>query len=605
MKQAAPNTRARLGLTALVTLWMLLTLDAVWPYVSQPRSEPSEAEMSVPHRTDYLVVAPQALRSVASAWADYRRSTGYDTEVLLLAPTQAKAAVIRQLIRQVYARSGAGSPLYVLLIGHAHPFSSQSDTFLPAAYFTVDSSRFPGYGADPVPSDDAFAGDVLNVTPGEAKQILIGRIPIRTESEGYLLLERTRAYENKPRVGEGRARIELVSSDAGFGAQYDPFFEWALRVLIEDALPDEYQWHLLSGNPRSPYSYPGHLFPREFASRFDSGALALVYIGHGQPELLGWAYSSNGTRGRIFGAVDAPLLQGADSTLGVFTACSAGKYDQSGDNISVVEATFLAPGGPVATYSSSAWINATANGRLLIDLFEALLKEKPTTLGEWAGRTESDIDPTPSRLLAAEIVKALIPRLSGIYHGKAVLSESEANQELAIQHATYNLFGDPALRIAYARRGMEISPYWAPPLRRGTLPVSGRANLPAGQRVSISLHALPGAGSSAYAAAIGTVDRYRQENDLVVASENAYVQPDGRFATTLVISPGTPAGKYSLRAVSVDGSSTYVIAHPLYIGWPSISEVLSSTLFWWVVMGAALLSRLVRASSQLACRRHT
>lgn len=61
--------------------------------------------------------------------------------------------------------------------------------------------------------------------------IFVRRIPARTDQEALLLLVRTQKYEQSPPTGEGRAQIELITSSAGFGPQYDPFFDWALRTL--------------------------------------------------------------------------------------------------------------------------------------------------------------------------------------------------------------------------------------------------------------------------------------------------------------------------------------------------------------------------------------
>ena len=163
-KRIGPKWHARLGLAALVMLWMLLTLDIIWPWVSRLGNRLPEVETSMPGQTNYLIIAPEALHRVASAWAEYRKSTGYNTAVLLVAPVQSKAVVIRDLIRRVRAETEPSYPLFVLLIGHAHPSSSHLDVFLPAAYFSVDTSQFPGYGSDPIPSDDVFAGDVPSGT---------------------------------------------------------------------------------------------------------------------------------------------------------------------------------------------------------------------------------------------------------------------------------------------------------------------------------------------------------------------------------------------------------------------------------------------------------
>ena len=603
MNRVSINQEGRIGLfTVLIALWAILTADILWPIISDLNPSPSKLKPPEPGGANYLVIAPQALGKGAAAWEDYRRDTGYQAKVVLLSPEQEKVEEIRELIQETYAESGKPYPFYVLLIGHAHPFSSHSDTYLPAAHFSVDPRRFSGYGTDPIASEDGYAGDLSSGIPSNTLPIFIGRIPVRTEEEAFLLLERTRNYEKTPISGAGRARIELVSSNAGFGPQYDPIFEWALRTLLQKDLPDEYGWHLLNGNPQSPYSYPMHLFPKEIAKRFDSGALAFVYVGHAQPDLLGWACAPNGACGRIFNGEDASLIQNANASLGIFTACSAGKYDLDGDNLSVVETIFLTPGGPVATYSSSAWINATLNGQMLIDLFEALLIDNAPTLGEWVGRIETRPGSTSSRDLFTAVVKSVLPWVSGIYEKKLLLSPAQAGQALEIQHATYNLFGDPALRIAYPLPGMVVSPYWIWQPWKRSLAFHGSGGLAVGQQVLISLEIAPGNFNSRVDQIKGTIDGYLQANHPVISLANVPVVNNGRFSGRIDIPNDTPGGKYLLKAISVHNNGTYVAAHPVYIGWPPILEILSSGGFWWamtsIVLGLKVVS-LIRSSNNI------
>lgn len=581
----------KLGYVILAALWILLTLDILWPLFSDRRNSPESLRPHELAGTNYLIIAPQALGKGASAWADYRRGTGYQTQVILLTPSQAKPDEIRDLIQETYEKSRKPFPFYVLLIGQAHSFSSHPNSYLPTTHFSVDPNQSSGYGTDPIASDDGFISVDPNGTPGHILPIFIGRIPVRTEKEAFLLLQRTRSYEETPPTGEGRARIELISSDAGFGPQYDPLFEWALRTLVQKVLPDEYRWHMLYGNPHSRYSYPVDSFPNEVAARFDSGSLAVVYIGHAQPELMGWAYSLEGERNRVFSFEDAGLIRNANASLAFFTACSAGKYDLAGDNLSVVESIYLTPGGPVATYSSSAWINAAMNGRLVIDIFEALLIDNTSTLGEWMYRVEYRSGPIASRLAPIALLKGIIPRMSGMYENKPLLSPTQAGQVLAIQYATYNLFGDPALRIAYPQTGLEINPTWLWQPGKDHVAFYGKGDLPAGQQVMISLEALPGTVISQEDNSIGSIGEYFQANNPVISRETVYTASGGNFSGKMVIPTSARSGKYLLRAVSLLGQDTLITAHPVYIGWPPIIEILSSPVFWWSLISGLLITK--------------
>jgi hypothetical protein len=306
---------------------------------------------------------------------------------------------------------------------------------------------------------------------------------------------------------------------------------------------------------------------------------------------LGWAYSQDGKRSRIFGFEDVRLIQNANSSIGVFTACSAGAYDLPEDNLSIVESIFLMPGGPVAVYSSSAWINGALNGRLVIDIFEALLVDHASTLGEWVNRAEYGSDPIHSRSVLTSLLKAMIPRISGIYENKLLLSRTQARQVLDIQNATYNLFGDPALRIAYAQSRIEINPAWLWQPWKGSLLFSGKSDLSAGQKVSISLEALPGAVSPQEQNFIGTMDGYLQANNAIVSTMTTNTESGGDFSGKVIIPHGLRSGKYLLRAVALIGEYTFITAHPVYIGWPPIIEILSSSVFWWSLIGSLFISR--------------
>lgn len=238
------------------------------------------------------------------------------------------------------------------------------------------------------------------------------------------------------------------------------------------------------------------------------------------------------------------------------------------------------------------------NGRLAIDIFEALLIDNASTMGEWVSRIESGSESTGSRILLNAVLKAVIPRISGIYRENLLLSPAQARQELDIQHATYNLFGDPALPMAYPQPGTEISPDWLWHPRKGSLGFHGKSELPTGQQVSISLETPPGDVISPEGSHIGTIDGYLQANDVVIQKMNVEVENRGNFSGGMDIPADTPDGKYLLRAVTILNGETYVTAHPVYMGWLSTLEIPSTAIFWWSLIGFLLLRIFVIAHSR-------
>ncbi|HLF03388.1 MAG TPA: C25 family cysteine peptidase, partial [Anaerolineales bacterium] len=166
---------SRLGQLTLLLLWVWLTLALAWPFLARWLDNTPAPR---PGSTNYLIVAPLALEQSAQAWADYRRATGYAVQVVLFPPEAATVADIRQDIQHVYTEAGRPYPFYVLLLGHAHPWSDLSESYLPAATVPLDlPQEFTStIGFDYVASDNAYALEGDRLLP-----IAFGRVPAYTE----------------------------------------------------------------------------------------------------------------------------------------------------------------------------------------------------------------------------------------------------------------------------------------------------------------------------------------------------------------------------------------------------------------------------------------
>src|SRR5689334_17713537 len=277
--------------------------------------EPPATRAPQADRANYLIVAPEALEKSAQAWAAYRRNRGYTVEVKLLSAEDTNFENIRDLIQTTYIESGQPYPFFVLLLGHAHPDSSYPQSYLPAANFPLDFPPALAYGYDHIPGDDVYA---LKNFQEDAPLIAIGRVPAHTDAEAQIVLARTQAYETQPPSGAGRAQMELFASDSLYGPVFDQLAEKLMILMAEKYAPDDYQWHMLYGNPESPYSYPLPEFPAEVARRMNNGALMVTYIGHGSRDYLGPAFSPEGERGRVFDSQDLGLVTHAENSVMVF-----------------------------------------------------------------------------------------------------------------------------------------------------------------------------------------------------------------------------------------------------------------------------------------------
>ncbi len=451
------------GYLVFISAWALLSVSLVWPWLTPLLDNTPAPRPPTAGGVNYLIVAPERLEVSAESWAVYRRERGYTVQVVTFPLEAATVENIRAAVQRVYNDSGRPYPFYVLLLGQAHPLYPESaETYLPAAAVPLNLLKpyIDEVGYDFIASDDAYALDA----GGNLLPIAFGRVPVTGDGEAMRVLDRTRAYETHPPTGAGRVRVELFASDSTFSPAFDETIEALVEYFVETHMPEPYRWHMLYGHPGSPYTYPVEDFPQEAARRMDQGALLVTYIGHGSGDYLGPALSEEGRRGRVFDLGDVEAVTDAGDSLVMMIACSAGEYDQSS---SLAEALLLQPGGPAATYAASRVTLPAANTILGKDLFRILLNGKAQTAGEWIRLAESNYknlgsDPALSTWLLSRVVPPVYAL--AIQGNGEETPPLDADLVYGLQQHAYNLFGDPALALAYARPELDVRPglLWQP-----------------------------------------------------------------------------------------------------------------------------------------------
>jgi hypothetical protein len=583
-----PSSFFRTATLALLAIaWMGLALYHAWPVFSSWLDNTPEPRPPAPDGVNFLIVAPEGLQVGARAWAEYRRSRGYAVQVEVLPPQEATVEAIRAVIQQVYRRSGAPYPFYVLLIGHAHPGSSYPGSYLPAPGLALEAEQALELGADFIPGDEAYA---LDPETGAWLPVAFGRVPAWIEPQVSAVLDRVRAYETHPPQGAGRARLEFVASASEWGPLFDRLAEFLLAVFWNTHLPPAYSVHTLSGDPASPYSFPLPDLPAETARRLDSGALLFSYAGHGMDKRLSPAFSPSGERGPVFSYWDALRLEDSSTTLATFVACSAGRYDLPGDDLSLAELLVLFDAGPVATFAGSRVTFAVPNTLLQMDLL-MLLENRPETAGEWLRQAKiAYANPGADRSLPAWGIRRLLPDL----YRMTIRSDRPegvipTRDTFLWQRYAYNLFGDPALALALPRIDLALqAPAWLPAARR--LRFSGGGDLPPGRTVTVTLEALPGSMLPGAQPGDGQAMSYRRANDKTAARTTVVTGVRGNFQGELSLPRSLPAGSYRLRAVIATGEETRLGIRTVWLGWPLL-EVLLSPLVWWLGVTVVLIRR--------------
>lgn len=579
-RSQARSCLAAAAIGILMLIWLALSIPLAWPALSAIRDVRIPLKTPQLGGTNYLIVASPALQTSAGAWAEYRRSTGYIPRILTIAETETDVS-LKEKIQTVYTDSGRPYPFFVLLLGHAHPDSSAPGAYLPAA--TLDSGDMEAYlfGATTIASDSMYAAqaDTVHLLP-----LAIGRVPARNDGEALRVLARVKQYESQPPTGEGRTRVDLITSASGFGPEFDALAENLMEYFATKYLPEYLQWSVLNGNPDSVYYLPPKEFTAAIAGRLNGDSLLVMYIGHGMADYLGPIRTPQGEYVEAFTANDLSLVRNADRSIVTLIGCLIGQYDLAGDQASLAEMLLLQPGGAAATYAASRITSAEGNTFNVMDLLTGILQDRIPTAGEWVRHAEAGFtDPGSDRAIEMALSRLLVPELYRLTSSQSEEEEPDIPRDMYYnlgQHA-YNLFGDPALGIDSPVPDLSIRPAfpWLP--KYSSVEFSGSGALPPGASATVFLLAPPGR--------LWSNDAASGPNDRTVAKMSVTIGEGGRFSGRLELPDQVPGGRYILKVVGVENGITRVGSRTVFLGGLPVGAVVVSLEFWWIVLSLILM----------------
>ena len=358
--------------------------------------EPAAADawfMAETNRIDYLIVTSRALAPAAQELADYRAGQGLRVGVAtfedvcdLLYEGLRSPDAIRELLS--YAAAWPEPPQMIVLAGNGHydyrgVFSNEVNHVPPMLLQTYDG---------------LFAADELLADAGgdDLPDLAFGRLPARSAEELTAMIAKIKAYEAAG--GSAWQNQWVFANDAG-GAAGD-FAGSVARFtnLVQNPYSVSARINL-DVTPIAPAR-------TAFLGGFNNGAGLIHYTGHGLTAKL----SSQG----LLTAADIAAMTNARQPIVVALACLAGHFEASAVD-SVAELLMQrSEGGAVAVWASSAMsLNAPA-----------------TDLGETFYRF---VLQNGSNTLGGAILGARRALPGDIFTRNT--------------YATYNLFGDPALRL--------------------------------------------------------------------------------------------------------------------------------------------------------------
>lgn len=348
---------------------------------------------------DMVIITPLRYSNQANDLADlHRRRDGMTVHVLTpdhiyneFSSGSPDVGAFRKMLKMWADRHAADpalpSPDYCLLMGratHDNKLLTKEGKALPYPIIPIWQSA--GYYSEPSSySTDDYIGMTDDSDNGfdigtQKIRTAVGRLPVRSEEEASMIVEKIKQYIERPNYGPWRNQVMIIADDQD-GNQHLAQGEEVYRGMYENGNGANFVYEKLYLD-----SYPmvatatGDTYPGAKArmlQKWNEGVSWIEYIGHAHPrgwgheQLLTWTEINN------FSNENLPFLLAA--------TCSFAKHDaptQSGAEILL----FNPEGGIIGTICPSRTVyiaqNGTLTGLTAKETFARTADGKPRKVGE-------------------------------------------------------------------------------------------------------------------------------------------------------------------------------------------------------------------------------
>jgi len=327
---------------------------------------------------DYLIVAPQFLRSEAQRLANYHiTESNLNTKVVTLeeiynefSEGRQDISAIRNFVRYIYdnASSPANRIQYLNLFGDtSYDYKDRiriRDNIVPS-YFSLESTSLTtSYCTDDffVFMDNGEGG----VTANNLMDLAVGRMIVSDLQEAREMVDKVISYTAAPAFNKWRNNLTLIGDDVDVASDgilqesvndlADEIFTNRPDYNINKILLDSYQQFSTAGGPKYPDAV------NDIKDAFEQGSLVINYFGHGNEDGLAREF-----------VITQSLVENLrnPNTLPLFitVTCEFTRYDNP-LRVSGGELTYLNPeGGAISLVATNRliFVNVGAGFNNIID----------------------------------------------------------------------------------------------------------------------------------------------------------------------------------------------------------------------------------------------
>ena len=382
---------------------------------------------------DMVIIVPQSgiLTEQANRLAEFHRITDSLCVVVVAADEiynefssgTPDATAYRRFMKMLYDNAESGNePRYLLLFGDGAWDNRMRTTEwkgnTPKDYLLCYESKNSVSHVSSFVMEDYFG--LLDDNEGnnllrEKSDIAIGRLPVKSEAEAEIVVNKIVDYTLRKTPGAWRNSVLLLGDDGDNNIHMRDADRIAKKVSETDSslFVDKIYWDSYSMEVTATgNSYPA--VRKELMEKLQSGALLVNYSGHGSADVL--------SHELVLDKGDMKSISSSALPFWVTASCDITPFDSPLENIG--ENLMLNPvGGAIGMLTTTRTVYASMNYRVNSLFTEYLLKRssygKATTIGDALRQTK-----------------------------ETLVSGSADVQDLSENKLHFVLLGDPALRLA-------------------------------------------------------------------------------------------------------------------------------------------------------------
>ncbi len=402
------------------TKYYVTTTSAILQPKSIIKDEPSTLHNPANH-IDYIMITHRDFIKSTQRLADFRQRQGLNVLVVDVDDIYDEFSygifdprAIKRFLRYAYFNWEI-MPTYVLLMGDAHwDYKYVYDEYYKK-YPVYPKIYVPTYHAPSMPYGETALDNRFVTVSGDdiIPDMILGRIPIDSQEEADIVVDKTIEYETKSIPGPWQSKIMLIADDEK-SKSGDEIFEDSRRDLAESYIPVGYETlPVYLRVIKEPY-----LARKQIFKYINDGVVLMEFSGHGGAYY--WTHEN------IFDGDDVKKLQNSIYPFVVTTTCENGYFDNPlGANKTLIDLFLIQPkAGAVACLSATRLTYGQGNAVFDKVLYPIIFDEKPSIIGKIVNRA------------LIEFIRLDIPAWT-----------ATAEQ--------YTIFGDPAVKLALPERQIE------------------------------------------------------------------------------------------------------------------------------------------------------